>query len=883
MPSVARPFSSSYLARRGDARAVPRRSTSDRPPTGRRGTRARGGAAVDADAGRGAARAAGAAAAQRGARAAPRRAGGRWNRGRRDRPAGGPVPRAALRVLQGGLGRGGGARARGGERACRCVPLFWLQTEDHDFAEIALGHGRRSPTAAAAAGARRRAAGRRARLDRAPAPGAGDRRGSLDALGGAARPAGPAADETLALLRAHYVEGRPLGGGVRGRRWRRCSPTRACWSSTRATRASRALGGAGLPAGARGARRHRGGADGAPRGAGATAGFDDADPDARRTAPCSSFTAARAEGPRFRLEPPGGAPGPGWRLSGRATTPSPTSALADALAREPLRFSTSALLRPIVQDTLLPVAAYVGGPGRAQLLRAARRRSTSTSGSRRRSSFPRARFRCLDARTRRLLDELGLVARRSRRARDAELARPPARRATGGAPDRRGARAAGRRRDRARRRRDRRRRSSRSRRRPEPRARGGAHARAASHARSTGSPAATRARWPTRDGVALGRLARAARRAGAGRRRRRSAPTPGRRWPGRHGPAALKRLVLDASTRTVPFSTAPAGACGREPRARDAAPRSASSASRPSAAAASSPPRSRFALARARPRRPRVQRRAARACPDARGADRAFFFHQVAAPAYPQLKHPPYTLALTSKIVEVARREPLDVVHAHYALPHAVSAYLARQMPRGRTASAAPRRRHHPARHRHHAGRQRPELPAADALHDRGQRRGHGAVALARRCDAPDPRRPDARSRSTSSRTSSTSTASRPRPPGARCAARAPVIVHVSNFRPVKRVDDVVAVFARCAPRVRCGCAWSATDPSARASRRTSPRAGSPATSSSWASALELPDVLRDADLFLLPSETESFGLAALEAMACGVPVVASAVGGLPR
>ena len=77
--------------------------------------------------------------------------------------------------------------------------------------------------------------------------------------------------------------------------------------------------------------------------------------------------------------------------------------------------------------------------------------------------------------------------------------------------------------------------------------------------------------------------------------------------------------------------------------------------------------------------RPRLQRRAPRGRLDRR-AGRTVVFHPVEAPAYPQLKHSPYTLALTSKIVEVARRERLDVVHAHYALPHAVSADLARQI-----------------------------------------------------------------------------------------------------------------------------------------------------------------------------------------------------------
>ena len=99
----------------------------------------------------------------------------------------------------------------------------------------------------------------------------------------------------------------------------------------------------------------------------------------------------------------------------------------------------------------------------------------------------------------------------------------------------------------------------------------------------------------------------------------------------------------------------------------------------------------------------------------------------------------------TSKIVEVARRERLDLLHAHYAMPHATSAYLARADP-GADGGARRRSRHHAARHRHHAGRQRSVLPAAHPLLDRRQRRGDRRRRrwLARG----DPRELDVRTRS---------------------------------------------------------------------------------------------------------------------------------------
>ena len=261
------------------------------------------------------------------------------------------------------------------------------------------------------------------------------------------------------------------------------------------------------------------------------------------------------------------------------------------------------------------------------------------------------------------------------------------------------------------------------------------------------------------------------------------------------------------------------------------------------------------------------------------GSDRAFFFHQVAAPAYPQLKYPAYGMALTSKIVEVSRRAPLDVVHAHYALPHAVSANLAREILRsegepaprvvttlhgtdstlvGSDPSFLPLTRFTiatsdavtaPSRWLADATRQALALPAQLAIH-----------VVPNFVDV---------DRFT------------PAPPGPDVPRDQPVIVHVSNFRPVKRVDDVVAVFARLRASRPLRLRLVGDGPERARIEADVAARGLAGDVEFLGERLELPEVLRDADLFLLPSETESFGLAALEAMACGVPVVASAVGGL--
>ena len=83
-------------------------------------------------------------------------------------------------------------------------------------------------------------------------------------------------------------------------------------------------------------------------------------------------------------------------------------------------------------------------------------------------------------------------------------------------------------------------------------------------------------------------------------------------------------------------------------------------------------------------------------------------FHQVLAPTYPLFREPQYLLSLANKIVEVAREFHLDIIHAHYAVPHATAAFLAKQVLAAAGPDRAPQRRDDAPRHRHHAGRQRP-------------------------------------------------------------------------------------------------------------------------------------------------------------------------------
>src|SRR2546428_11278668 len=109
------------------------------------------------------------------------------------------------------------------------------------------------------------------------------------------------------------------------------------------------------------------------------------------------------------------------------------------------------------------------------------------------------------------------------------------------------------------------------------------------------------------------------------------------------------------------------------------------------------------------------------------------------------------------------------------------------------------------------------------------------------------------------------------------------ILTHVSNFRPVKRVRDVVRIFAGVRKVLPATLVLVGDGPDRDAAEQETDRLRLGDDVRFLGKVDQVADLLRGSDLFLLPSETESFGLAALEAMACGVPVIASAVGGLPE
>lgn len=254
-------------------------------------------------------------------------------------------------------------------------------------------------------------------------------------------------------------------------------------------------------------------------------------------------------------------------------------------------------------------------------------------------------------------------------------------------------------------------------------------------------------------------------------------------------------------------------------------------------------------------------------------------YHEVTVPSYPLFQYAPYDLALATRIVDVAEHEGLDLLHAHYALPHAISAHLAREMLAPKALAIVTTL---------HGtditivGQDRSYLPITRFAIDRSDAVTAVSVYLANVTrDVFNPNKeievipnfvdPE-----------------RWKPPveGTFCRV-APqgrkVLLHVSNFRPVKRVLDVVEVFARVNRVIPAWLIMVGDGPDRPAAEELCRVKGLASSVTFLGNMPFLEAVVPTADLYLLPSDSESFGLSALEAQACGVPVLGYDAGGLPE
>jgi N-acetyl-alpha-D-glucosaminyl L-malate synthase BshA len=258
------------------------------------------------------------------------------------------------------------------------------------------------------------------------------------------------------------------------------------------------------------------------------------------------------------------------------------------------------------------------------------------------------------------------------------------------------------------------------------------------------------------------------------------------------------------------------------------------------------------------------------------------YFHEVVAPSYPLFVSPPYTLALSTKMAEVAAMAELDLLHVHYALPHAISAILARDM------NSANGRKLKVVTTLHGTditivGQDRSYLPITRY----GIERSDAVTAVSRYLR--EVTIADFAVRREIEVIPNFVDGDLYRPGGASRYARSIarddecILMHVSNFRPVKRIADVLAIFDRIRRETPCRLLLVGDGPDRSLAERLARTGGFADRTIFLGNVVSIETILPAARLFLLPSDPESFGLAALEAMACGVPVIGTNVGGLPE
>lgn len=258
------------------------------------------------------------------------------------------------------------------------------------------------------------------------------------------------------------------------------------------------------------------------------------------------------------------------------------------------------------------------------------------------------------------------------------------------------------------------------------------------------------------------------------------------------------------------------------------------------------------------------------------------FYHEVNVPDYPLFHYQPYELALSSKIVDMVKLYEIDILHVHYAIPHAFAGYMAKKMledmgirlpmvttlhgtditlvgnhPNYKTAvSFSINKSDYVTSVSEDLKKSTYELfNVKKEIHVipnfiEEKLNGFVSVTCKRLLFANDDER---------------------------------IITHISNFRKVKRIQDIIKVFDGIQKKIPAKLMMVGDGPEKRDAEKLAEELGISDKIIFFGNSNEVDSILRYSDLFLLPSETESFGLAALEAMACGVPVISSNSGGLPE
>jgi N-acetyl-alpha-D-glucosaminyl L-malate synthase BshA len=257
-------------------------------------------------------------------------------------------------------------------------------------------------------------------------------------------------------------------------------------------------------------------------------------------------------------------------------------------------------------------------------------------------------------------------------------------------------------------------------------------------------------------------------------------------------------------------------------------------------------------------------------------------FHQVQITAYPLFKYPPYVLALATKVVEVCRHEPLDLIHVHYAVPHAVCAYLVKKMLGGGSVPRSVTTLH---------GTDITLVGIDSSFHEVtrfGIEESDGVTAVSAQLakETRDLFRVEAQVRVIPNFVDTSTFSPENRSPVQRlqyCEPDEYLVGHVSNFREVKRIPDVIRTFHLLQKKLPARLLMMGEGPEVEPARSLAAELGIEERVRFLGAVRDVAGPLAQLDLFLLPSHYESFGLAALEAMSCGVPVIATRVGGIPE
>jgi N-acetyl-alpha-D-glucosaminyl L-malate synthase BshA len=258
------------------------------------------------------------------------------------------------------------------------------------------------------------------------------------------------------------------------------------------------------------------------------------------------------------------------------------------------------------------------------------------------------------------------------------------------------------------------------------------------------------------------------------------------------------------------------------------------------------------------------------------------FYHEVSIRTYPLFEFPPYELALASKMVSVVKNERLDLLHVHYAIPHASSAYMAKQILRSQGI-------HIPVITTLHGtditlvGRDASYEPVVTFSINESE--GVTAVSedLKRETYEHFKITNDIKVIPNFIDLEKFKKQKKDHFKRAICPNGESLIVHTSNFRPIKRIPDVINVFNNVHKEIPAKLLMIGDGPERSDAEQQCRDLGINENVRFLGKLEAVEEVLSVADLFLMPSEAESFGLAALEAMACEVPVISTNIGGLPE